>query len=94
MWRVPEQDIVAELTTTAPTAPPALQVETPAAPPVSAAVWLSGFWQWDGAKWVWVAGSWQLRPSATVTWRAATWQPRGRVHVLVPGAWIRIGGSR
>ncbi|HTL38727.1 MAG TPA: hypothetical protein VL326_36600 [Kofleriaceae bacterium] len=94
MWRVPEADVVAEQTTTAPIAPPALQIEAPSAPPVASAVWTAGFWQWDGAKYVWIAGSWQLRPSSTVTWRATTWQPRGNVHVLVPGAWIRIGGSR
>jgi hypothetical protein len=88
-WRVPEQDIVAEQTTTAPAAPPAPQAETPPPAPVQAAVWISGFWQWDGGNWVWVPGSWQLRPSATVTWRATTWQPRGAVHILIPGGWVR-----
>lgn len=88
-WRVPDQDIIAEQTTTAPAAPPAPQAETPPPPPVQAAVWINGFWQWDGGNWVWVAGSWQLRPSATVTWRATTWQPRGNVHILVPGGWVR-----
>jgi len=93
-WRVPEADIAAEQTTSAPAAPPPPQAETPPAPPVQAAVWTAGFWQWDGNTWVWIAGSWQLRPAATVTWRAATWQPRGSMHVLVPGGWVRIGGSR
>lgn len=88
-WRVPEQDIVAEQTTTAPAAPPAPQAETPPPAPVQAAVWISGFWQWDGGNWVWVPGSWQLRPSASVTWRATTWQPRGTVHILIPGGWVR-----
>lgn len=88
-WRVPEQDIIAEQTTTAPAAPPAPQAETPPAAPVQAAVWINGFWQWDGGNWVWVPGSWQLRPSATVTWRATTWQPRGAVHILIPGGWVR-----
>jgi hypothetical protein len=87
-WRVPEQDIIAEQTTTAPAAPPAPQAETPPAAPVQAAVWINGFWQWDGGNWVWVPGSWQLRPSATVTWRATTWQPRGTVHILIPGGWV------
>ncbi|HSD88915.1 MAG TPA: hypothetical protein VLB44_15410 [Kofleriaceae bacterium] len=93
-WRVPEADIAAEQTTTAPAAPPPPQAETPPAPPVQAAVWTAGFWQWDGSTWVWIAGSWQLRPATAVTWRAATWQPRGSMHVLVPGGWVRIGGSR
>lgn len=88
-WRVPEQDIVAEQTTTAPAAPPEPQAETPPPAPVQAAAWTTGFWQWNGATWIWVAGSWQLRPSATVTWRATTWQPRGAVHILIPGGWVR-----
>jgi len=92
MWRVPERDIVAELTTTAPAAPPAQKTETATVAPVRTAVWLPGFWQWDGAAWVWIAGSWQLAPEARVTWRVPEWRPRGNVHVLIPGGWIRIGG--
>jgi len=89
-WRVPDSDIVADATTKAPAAPPPLQAETPPPPPVHAAVWVGGFWQWSGTTWVWIAGSWQLPPSASVTWRPAEWQPRGVVHVLVPGGWIRV----
>lgn len=92
MWRVPENDISAQLTTTAPVAPPPLQVETAPVAPVRTAVWLAGFWQWTGADWVWIPGSWQLRPEARVTWRAPEWRPRGKVHVLIPGGWIQIGG--
>lgn len=94
MWRVPEADIVAEQTTTAPAAPPPIKVEAPPTQPVHTAVWTEGFWQWSGTTWIWIPGSWQLRPSARVTWRAATWEPRGSVHILVPGAWVRIGGGR
>lgn len=96
MWRVPDSDIAANQTTTAPIAPPPLQVETPSVQPVRTAVWIAGFWQWNGTSYIWIPGSWQLRPGTSVEWRAATWQPRGSVHVLVPGAWVRIGvgGSR
>ncbi len=93
MWRVPDEDIVAEQTTTAPAAPPPLQAETPPPPPAPSAVWLAGFWQWNGTSWVWIAGSYQLRPAGSVTWRAPEWRPRGSVHILVPGGWIR-GGRR
>lgn len=89
-WRVPDSDLVAETTTTAPAAPPPLQVEAPPPAPVHAAVWVPGFWQWGGSTWVWIAGSWQLRPSATVEWRPAEWRARGPVHVLVPGGWIHV----
>jgi hypothetical protein len=88
MWRVPDSDIVAEQTTTAPQPPPPLQAEMPPPAPVRVAVWVPGFWQWSGSSWIWVAGSWQLRPDARAEWRPAAWQPRGRVHVLVPGGWI------
>ncbi len=89
-WRVPDSDIIADATTKALAAPPPLQVEAPPPPPVHAAVWTAGFWQWSGTTWVWIAGSWQLPPSATVTWKPAEWQARGVVHVLVPGGWIHV----
>ncbi len=92
-WRVPEADVLAEQTTTAPIAPPPMKLETPPPPPVATVIWVPGFWQWDSRSWIWVGGSYQLRPTATLTWRAAAWRPRGSLHVLVPGAWIR-GGSR
>lgn len=94
VWRVPEADIIAEQTTTAPTAPPPQKVEAPPAAPVATVVWVPGFWQWDGGTWIWIAGAYQLRPTASLSWRAPAWQPRGNVHVLVPGAWIRLGGRR
>ncbi|HWU87812.1 MAG TPA: hypothetical protein VN253_11080, partial [Kofleriaceae bacterium] len=86
MWRVPESDIAAEKTTTAPEAPPP--------PPMAATIWVAGFWQWSGSAWVWVPGSWQLRPEAGASWRPAEWQTRGRVHVLIPGGWVRGRGGR
>jgi len=98
MWRVPEQDIVAELTTTAPAAPPPPRTEAIPPPPMATTVWVEGFWQWNGTAWIWVAGSYQARPEAGVVWRRTEWRPRGRVHVLIPGAWVprasRSGGQR
>lgn len=94
MWRVPDEDIARGETTTAPAAPPPPRPEAPPPPPVSVAVWVPGFWQWNGSTWIWITGSYQLRPDARTTWRAAEWQPRGAVHVLIPGGWVRIGGGR
>jgi len=96
MWRVPDEDIASEQTTTAPAAPPPPQPETPPPPPVAVAqvVWVPGFWQWSGSTWVWIGGSYQLRPDPRTRWRAAEWQPRGSVHVLIPGGWVRLGGAR
>ncbi len=94
MWRVPDEDIASEQTTTAPAAPPPVQVEVAPIAPVPAAVWIAGFWQWNGTSWVWITGSYQLRPEPRVQWRQPEWRARGRVHVLIPGGWVRIGGGR
>ncbi|MGE3456257.1 MAG: hypothetical protein AB7O24_14190 [Kofleriaceae bacterium] len=92
MWRVPDEDIAAERTTTAPQEPPPLKVEAAPPPPIASVVWVAGFWQWNGVGWVWIPGSWQLKPATRVEWRAPEWRRRGSIHVLIPGGWIRIGG--
>jgi hypothetical protein len=88
----------------APVAPPAAPtvaatpVRPAAATPVRpaqvappAVVWTPGFWQWDGARWVWVAGVWQRPPQPGATWQPDRWQPRGGGAVFLPGGWqIRI----
>ncbi len=93
MWRVPDADIVAEHTTTAPVAPPPPRSEEIPPPPMPTTIWVSGFWQWNGASYVWVAGSYQTRPEVGVTWRPAEWRvkstTRGSVHILIPGGWVR-----
>ena len=94
MWRVPDEDIVAEKTTTAPIAPPPPRTEEIPPPPMTTTIWVSGFWQWNGASYVWVAGGYQARPEAGVSWRPAEWRARGAVHVLIPGGWVRLGGRR
>ena len=89
MWRVPDADIAAETTTIAPAAPPPPRTEAPPSAPIATMIWLAGFWQWSGQTWVWVPGSWQLRPEPRLEWRAPEWRVRGAVHVLVPGGWVR-----
>ena len=87
-WNVPERDIEEEKTTRAPSAPPPPPVETVVIAPARTAVWIPGFWQWNGTQWIWFPGSWQVRPSG-LHWRATQWRARGSVHILVPGGWIR-----
>jgi hypothetical protein len=89
MWRVPDEDIAAEQTATAPAAPPPPQIESPPPPPVQAVVWVPGYWMWNATSWIWIPGAYQLRPEPRVEWRAPTWRVRGTVHVLVPGGWVR-----
>jgi hypothetical protein len=88
-WRVPPEDIEQEKTPKAPSAPPPPKEEIIAVAPAPAVVWVSGFWMWNNTQWIWIPGSWQMRPSATLRWRAPAWRVRGSVHVFVPGGWAR-----
>ena len=67
-----------------PGPPPPPQIEAVVAPPFVGAVWVGGFWRWDG-RWVWAAGRWAAGP-----WRGALWvSGRWARH---PGGWAWIGG--
>lgn len=35
----------------------------PGDPPSADAVWVSGYWHWDGVRHVWIAGRWEERPA-------------------------------
>ena len=90
-WEIPPEDLEAGRLVTAPAPPPALRVE--AAPPMPAPhmVWVAGYWQWDGARWVWVVGHWVI-PQPDATYVAPRWRARGAGVVFVPGRWeIRVG---
>jgi len=96
-WRVPPDDVRRELTVHAPAPPPAPRVEPPAPVPVRARtaaarrlVWTPGYWQWDGARFVWIAGAWQVAPADGAAWVPESWQVRGPGFVFVPGRWVRV----
>ncbi|MCX5741051.1 MAG: hypothetical protein NT062_00975, partial [Proteobacteria bacterium] len=89
MWRVPDEDIASSQTTTAPSDPPPPQAEVAPLAPIRTAVWIAGFWQWDGTTWVWFSGSWQLAPAPRSTWTPPEWRPHGAVRILIPGRWVR-----
>ena len=91
-WEVPPEDLERDQTVQAPHAPPPLQVEVQPAAPAPQMVWVPGYWQWDGARFVWIAGRWDLPRSQGATWQAPSWRPGSRGAVFVPGRWqVRIG---
>jgi hypothetical protein len=56
--------------------------------PARAAVWIPGYWQWDGGGYVWIAGAWRIPPAAGQTWQPARWVViRGGGAVFAPGGW-------
>lgn len=63
----------------APSAPPAVRSEVVPPPPDAVAQWNPGHWNWDGYRWIWVAGRFVIPPSSVQTsgWR---W---------IPGQWLQ-----
>jgi hypothetical protein len=91
-WRVPPEDVERELTVHAPRPPPRPREEARAAAPAPEAVWTSGYWQWDGAAYVWVEGAWRIPPTPQQTWVAPSWRAAQSGAVFVPGGWsLSIG---
>ena len=88
-WRVPESDIRARLTVTAPSAPPPPRVEVAVAQPIAGAIWVPGAWHWNGASWVWLGGAWRMPPQVGLRWRAPSWVVSSRGVQLDPGRWVR-----
>lgn len=78
----------------APNAPPPPQTETIPPPPATTSVttyWQPGHWDWNGASWVWTAGSYVQRvqqPTATATWVPGQWvQQSSGGYVWIAGHW-------
>jgi hypothetical protein len=70
--------------------------QPPPAPPVEAAlppapgpgyVWTTGYWNWNGAAWVYAPGVWVLPPFHGTVWFGGHWVFRGGRHVWVRGHW-------
>jgi hypothetical protein len=95
-WRVPKEDIEQEKTVEAPAPPPVVKVEPAPQPEVAyytarRAVWTPGYWMWNGAGYVWIAGSWRIPEATGMTWVAPTWRPSRRgTSIYVPGGFVRL----
>lgn len=68
------------------TAPPALVVETKPPRPTPTAIWIDGYWQWNGHKHIWVAGHWDKKPKGN-GWVPGRWDKKSRGWVWTPGHW-------
>ena len=88
-------EVTREVTTSGPVtrevvvtqAPPTLRVETQTVSPGANYVWTRGYWRWGGGTYVWVPGSWVLRPRPAAVWVEGHWQQRGGRYVWVAGRW-------
>ncbi len=71
----------------APTAPPAPYVETVTIAPSPVHVWVGGFWEWGGGRYVWRPGHWAAPPRAGWVWVPHRWEPGPGGWHMRPGHW-------
>jgi hypothetical protein len=68
-------------------APPKIVVEKRGPPPSPRHVWISGYHNWDGQKYVWTAGRWEVPPQGHSKWVAHRWVHKNGGYVMVEGHW-------
>jgi hypothetical protein len=67
-------------------APPAVVVEHPG-PARHGEVWIAGYHRWDGRRYVWVPGHYEVPPREHSRWVAHRWVHRNDGWVLEEGHW-------
>lgn len=69
-----------------PAAPAPISEVVPPAPAANA-VWIPGYWDFNGTGYAWSAGHWEIPPPMSTTYIAAHWETRDYVNVFVRGYW-------
>jgi len=67
--------------------PPPASAEAVSAPPAPNALWVPGYWSFDGARYIWITGQWEIPPPNAGAFIVAHWEGRGDGYVYVPGYW-------
>jgi hypothetical protein len=68
-----------------PTPPPVAEAQTPQ--PTPSAVWVYGYYDFDGARYLWVPGHWEIPPPNVVTFVRPHWRYRGGTYVYIRAYW-------
>jgi len=71
-------------------APPPLLVEVPPPTPFVDAVWVGGYWVWQG-NWVWAHGHWMAPPRPDYMWVHPYYEHRGDTVIFIDGHWSARG---
>ncbi len=71
-------------------APPPLLVESPPPSPFDGAVWVGGYWVWQG-DWVWAHGHWVSPPRPQYLWVNPYYEHRDGVVIFITGHWAPPG---
>jgi hypothetical protein len=70
----------------APPAPPQV-AEAVSPPPSPVAIWVPGYWAFNGVGYVWLGGRWEIPPPNSRAYVAPYWAHRGRGYVYIRGYW-------
>ncbi|MBV8307027.1 MAG: hypothetical protein JO274_06070, partial [Gammaproteobacteria bacterium] len=71
-------------------APPPMLVEVPPPLPYAGAVWVGGYWVWQG-NWVWAHGHWMGPPHPDYVWVHPYYEHRGDAVIFIDGHWSEPG---
>jgi hypothetical protein len=71
-------------------APPPMLVEAPPPMPFPDAIWIGGFWTWQG-NWVWASGRWSAPPRPHYHWVHPYYEHRDEVVIFIGGHWCAPG---
>ncbi|HND60274.1 MAG TPA: YMGG-like glycine zipper-containing protein [Opitutaceae bacterium] len=66
---------------------PAPIAETAPPAPSANAVWIPGYWDYNGAGYTWTAGRWEIPPANAQTYVSAHWENHGGTFFFIRGAW-------
>jgi hypothetical protein len=69
-----------------PWAPPPMLVEAPPPMPAPDAVWVGGYWIWQGT-WVWAHGHWAIPPRPAYHWVEPYYEHREGLVIFIAGHW-------
>ena len=83
--RPPASNMVVSQIPAMPPRPAMAEAVTP--PPSPSAVWIPGYWAYDGSRYAWVAGRWEIPPPNFHTYVAPYWAYQGGAYTYVPGSW-------
>ena len=67
--------------------PPAPPADVVTQQPTPSAVWIAGYYNYDGYRYAWVAGHWEIPPDGYVVFHRPHWIYRNGSYIYVRGYW-------
>ena len=67
--------------------PPPARVEVFGVAPGPGFVWVDGYWNWSGSRYVWAPGRWQRPPRGRGRWEQGRWENHNGRYSFRRGCW-------